>query len=301
MDTSEKTSEKTIGSLPAKALEFAANDFLLGADPEFAVVEPPNKTVLNIGPHAVETQEPTGGIGSDHNGRVWELRPAPSRSAWTVVDNIWKLLKGSSMSKVQHFKWKSGALGGTQFQQQLTAIDASGQGVYSNIPVPNGEDTLGGHVHFGLGALNASQKQALCDLTTALLNLEVLPTKENTRRLQLAQSRGLHYGSLTYDSIRACQGHVEFRAAPSWLDRPGQALAALTAYKLAACRPSALTWAKDFELKNGFLEWLEDFSKVDVDAFLLLRTIERLGFGSIQADPETDFKSRWRHDRASAL
>jgi hypothetical protein len=295
------TSEKTVGSLPAKALEFAANDFLLGADPEFAVVEPPNKTVPNSGANYVETQEPTGGIGSDHNGRVWELRPTPSRSAWTVVDNIWKLLKSQSMNKVQQFKWKSGALGGTQMQQQLSGIDPNGMAIYTNVPLQNGEDTLGGHVHFGLGALNGAQKQALCDLTTVLLNLEILPTKENARRLQLAQQRGLYYGSFTHDTIRSCQGHAEFRAAPSWLDRPGQAFCALTSYKLAATRPSALTWAKEFELKQGFLEWLEDFSKVDVDAFLLLRTIERLGFAAIQADPETDFKSRWRHDRASAL
>ena len=297
--------------IPDEFLNSVVNPWLLGADPEFAVISPPNRTVKNAGATCVEVEEAPGEIGWDHGGRVWELRPAPSRSAYKVLTNLWRLLRHKDLSRVEQFKWKSGALGGVNTPTQAPQIIVGWQPNHDDpgnpVPIygpdpdfdgvdPNGEDTLGGHVHFGLAGLNPAQMRGLGATTTALLNLDILPRRENSKRIRLAQSRGLSYGSLSVDAIRACNGHVEFRAAPSWLDKPGQALAALTSYKLAAVRPSSVTWADDFELKGNFLEWLEEFSAIDVDAYLLLRLINRQGFESIQADPSADFKPRWRRE-----
>lgn len=306
MDAVEKKVE-----IPKEALEYVSNRWLLGADPEFAVVSPPNRTVANAGDNLVEDFSSAGGIGSDHGGRVWELRPTPSRSAYGLTTNLWRLLKGRPLAKVEQFKWKSGALGGLNTREQragqvmIRDVDQFGNlfdrpARDDELPFAErgGEDTLGGHVHFGLRGLNPQQHKALRQLTTALLNLDVLPMKENTKRISLARMRGLNYGSLTNDCVRESEDgtHCEFRAAPSWLDKPGQALAALTSYKLAAVRPGSVDWTDDYSLKENYLDWLDSFIDVDVDALLLTKLVDKQGFNSIQADPSADFKLRWRRE-----
>jgi hypothetical protein len=141
------------------------------------------------------------------------------------------------------------------------------------------------------------QRRALADVTVGLLNLDILPSKENTRRLQITAHSSPKYGHLNDpDAVRDCNGHVEYRCAPSWLDRPGQALAALTAYKLAAARPSSVDWPSEQALKARFVDWLEQLAQVDVDAWVLSDFVARKGFQEIQADPQSDFKARWRKD-----
>lgn len=283
---------ETQAKIPSEALNYTINEWLLGADPEFAVVTPPNKSIYNSGTYETSTHDSFGAIGGDHGGRVWELRPSPSKTAWTVVENLCRLLKHKELDKVQSFKWKSGALGGaTVGPLGNTNIDLGLSDLQS------AEDTLGGHVHYGLAAFSGPQLAALKNITGTLLNLEILPTKENTKRIRLAHSRGQTYGDLNgYDLVRQCHGHVEFRAAPSWLDKPGQAFAALTVYKLAAARPSAIDWTNNYELKGKFLEWLDELSEVDVDAWLLAKLIDKQGFAAISADPSSDFKPRWRRE-----
>jgi hypothetical protein len=319
-------------NLPSKYLKDVVNPWLLGADPEWAVMTPPDVVVPNSGPLAVNTSKAAGSIGSDHNGRVWEVRPAPSPSAYVVCINIWKLLRQQELDKVEKFKWKSGALGAkkhqghanpttlqawiahfNQPQYGLTLQQASNAGqqayvqqqqqnaVYGTPVQPavqdNDLDTLGGHVHFGIGGFNPSQRAALNAVTTGLLNLDILPHKENTRRLQLSLNQPYKYGHQNGgDAVRECNGHVEYRCAPSWLDKPGQALAALTTYKLAAARPSTVEWPSKQALKTGFLAWLDEHIEGDVDAWILSRFIEGRGFEEIQADPSSDFKPRWRRD-----
>jgi hypothetical protein len=322
--------------MPSKFLKDVINPWLLGADPEFAILTPPDVVVPNAEPNAVNTTKAAGAIGSDHNGRVWELRPAPSPSAYVVAINLWKLLRQEELSKLEKFKWKSGALGARKSQafvpqNQPTSLEGWVQfynnpvngyfGVYTAQQIAhtakqawhnqqaqiqaaqqaalseNNVDTLGGHVHFGISVLNAMQRRALADVTIGLLNLDILPSKENTRRLQITAHSSPKYGHLNDpDAVRDCNGHVEYRCAPSWLDRPGQALAALTAYKLAAARPSSVEWPKEQALKARFVDWLEQLSQVDVDAWVLSDFVARKGFQEIQADPASDFKSRWRKD-----
>lgn len=281
-DVTTKTPE-----LPSELLKQVINTFTLGADPEFAILKPPKDAVIvNSGQYAVNSHEadggvPIGSIGFDHSGRVWELRPAPSSSSYGVMTNIWKLLRSPKLAKVEKFKWKSGALGGLK-----TLEDEDGE------PQQTDQlDTLGGHVHYGFNHFTATQMKALHGTTQALLNLDILARKENIKRLAAG-----HYGNTGHDAVRDCEGHVEYRCAPSWLDNPGQALAALTVYKLAAARPQAMEWTEDYRLKEGFLDWLEQMSQSDVDAWLLHRLIAKRGFGQIQADPASDFKPNWRKE-----
>lgn len=320
--------------MPTKYLKHVINPWLLGADPEWAVLTPPDVVVPNLEPHAVNTTTSAGQIGSDHNGRVWELRPAPSPSAYVVATNLWKLLSQPELSKVERFKWKSGALGakkhsqayhlghpGTlqgwiqmysnpvygftpqQAQMQATAAhqaQVAHQQALLQAQELAGEatgalDTLGGHVHFGIQSLNPAQRTALNDVTTGLLNLDILPRKENERRLRITAKASPAYGHFNGgDAVRDCNGHVEYRCAPSWLDSPHQALAALTTYKLAAARPSSVKWPTEFDLKASFLDWLEELRGEDVDAHVLMLAFEESGFKSLQADPSSDFKPRWR-------
>jgi Phage phiEco32-like COOH.NH2 ligase-type 2 len=267
---------------PPGILANVINPWLVGADPEFAVLTPP-MAVQNSGPYAVEAVLPAGNIGWDHNHRIWELRPAPSTAAYGLVTNMWRLLKDARFAPVEHFKWKSGALGG---------LHAPG---FDDGQIPDGAqtvpDTLGGHIHFGIQMLNQAQKAGLIKITQTLLNLDILPNEENLKRL--AQG---HYGGFNHDSIRQCGDHCEWRAAPSWLDKPGQALAALTTMKLAAARPSSIDWSESYNLKACFLAWLEEYAAVDVDAWMLTRLIQKRGLGEIQADPVSDFKPRWRRE-----
>src|SRR5258706_440222 len=100
---------------------------------------------------------------------------------------MWRLLKRPEMQRVENFKWKSGALGGSM---QVPHVNQVIVGWTPNIgdtgnPLPvmgpadpedaqTGEETLGGHVHFGLQHLNGQQTQALRGLTNSLLNLDIL-------------------------------------------------------------------------------------------------------------------------------
>jgi hypothetical protein len=276
-------------------LREVVNGWLLGADPEFAVVRPPDTLVANAGQYATEVTDTAGGIGGDHHGRVWEVRPAPSHSAYAVTTNIWRLLKLKELDRVADFKWKGGALGARKSEETTWAtagpITDTNHTATMNAASAVTHDTLGGHVHFGIGSFNAQQRDGLNKMTTALLNLDILPRKENSIRIKTSQ-----YGRFDHDAVRTCDGHVEYRCAPSWLDRPGQAFCALTAYKLAGARPSTVDWSTSQALKASFLEWLSDFAKVDVDAFLLDRLIERRGLEFVQADPESNFRPRWRKE-----
>lgn len=316
---------KTEFDMPSSFLEEVVNPWLLGADPEFAVLTPPDKVVPNSGALAVNTSKAAGQIGSDHNGRVWELRPAPSPSAYVVTTNLWKLLRQAEMDKLEQFKWKSGGIGGrkggsngqpltlhqlvlqyssplygnlTQAQVQTMAEQQfQAQQAIAAAEANLGFDTLGGHVHFGISAFNAQQRTALNSITTGLLNLDILPHKENSKRLGITQNMSPKYGHMNDpDAVRDCQGHVEYRCAPSWLDKPGQALAALTCYKLAGAKPSTVHWPGEYGLKAGMLDWLETFRNVDVDAWILSQFIRTRGFEAVQADPASDFKPSWRKE-----
>lgn len=246
--------------ISAEALECVRNPWRLGADPEFAVFTPPRR-ITNAGEYRCEGMVPAGGIGQDHGGRVWELRPTAHQSAYRVLQNIWTLLRDPILKPVDRFKWKAGGVAG--------------------------EDTMGGHVHFGFREWKPGQLQALAAVTEHLERLDILPSAEGPLRRDMAPD----YGSLL--GTRNSGGHVEYRAPASWLDRPGQALAVLATYKLAAFEPESTQWRRQF-VKQDFLDWVAQMSQRDVDGFALWHFIDRHGFDRVQADPDGNFRPNWK-------
>lgn len=248
--------------IPADKLKCVINPWLIGADPEFAIYTPPRR-IFNQGEFACQGQTLAGTIGHDHGGRVWELRPQPCQSAYALLVNVWKLLKDPLLTPVERFKWKSGGLAD--------------------------EDTIGGHVHFGFRNWSQGQLEGLSAVTQNLERLDILPSGEGPARRETHPD----YGNLL--GQRTSGGHVEYRAPASWLDKPGQALAVLTTYKLAALEPHSTNWRTQ-RPKQDYLDWVALMSQRDVDAFALWRLIERRGFEAIQADPNMDFRPNWRKE-----
>jgi len=248
--------------IPADKLKSVINPWLLGADPEFAIFTPPRR-IFNQGEFSCNFDATSGAgqVGHDHGGRVWELRPTPAQSSYALLMNIWRLLGDPLMQPVERFKWKSGGLAD--------------------------EDTIGGHVHFGFRDWKPGQLESLSGVTTNLERLDILPSGEGPARRQVNPE----YGNLA--GQRSSGGHVEYRAPASWLDRPGQALAVLTTYKLAALEPTSTAWRRQ-NIKTDYLDWVALMSQRDVDAFILWRLIEKRGLEAVQADPNTDFRPNWR-------
>lgn len=246
--------------MSAELLTHVQNPWLLGADPEFGVFTPPRR-ILNRGEFFVEGRTEAGSIGFDHGGRVWEVRPAPAQSAYGLLQNIWKLLCDPLMAPVEKFKWKAGGVAG--------------------------EDTIGGHVHFGFRDWQPGQLESLSSVTRNLERLDILPTGEGALR------RDMHpdYGNLL--GQRTSGGHVEYRAPASWLDKPGQALAALVTYKLAALEPGSVNW-REAHVKQDYLDWVAAMGQRDVDGFALWHFIQKHGFEKVQADPDGNFRPNWR-------
>jgi hypothetical protein len=72
-------------------------------------------------------------------------------------------------------------------------------------------------------------------------------------------------------------------------------LAVLTTYKLAALEPQSTNWRQQ-QPKEDYLDWIARMSQRDVDAFILWRLIEKQGFGSVQADPDVNFRPNWQKE-----
>jgi hypothetical protein len=261
--------------IPGTLLKNVVNRFKVGADPEFAVLDENSKLIFNAPPYEVDLTVKAGRIGRDHSGRIWELRPEPSHSAYQVVVNVWKLLNSKALDKIANFRWKSGG---------LAVPWKGGASNYNSL-------TLGGHVHFGFPTILDEQLAALAETTRLLEKLEILPSRECRVRDGCAERWGADFGKM---GRRYSTDRVEYRAPASWLDRPGQALMCLTVLKLVANAPGSLTTGHD--AKHKLLSFLDFWSQKDVDAWLVLRLIEKRGFEVAQASPDEDFKPNWRKE-----
>src|SRR2546427_6239176 len=265
-ETQKKTPEIAPGLLSQ-----VVNPWLLGADPEFAVLDG-ERVVSNSGDMATAFHIKAGSVGLDHGGRVWELRPSPSHSSYQVVTNLWALLNSEQMARAWPFRWKAGGLGVV-----LAREPADFDGFWG--------DTIGGHVHFGVPNLGPVTLEALSQATQSLESLDILDAKEGGWRRRLNELRGQH-DYAAWLATRACNGHMEYRAPTSWLDKPGQALAVLTTLKLVAVSPETGL----FTYRTGpnysrpsYLSWLANWAMRDVDAWLLSRLIDKKGFKTCQA------------------
>lgn len=269
--------------------EKLANDFLIGADPEFIVLNngQPVRLSENQIPHE-------GEVGWDHSGWVGEFRPAPTRGAYALVLKLRKMIRGSEVLKpLANYKWRGGAV-----WQGPPALEAA-----APVPRPRNNSrrfTLGGHFHFGLppeghGGDQAGHRariQALDRVTRYLESLDVLPKAECVSR---RRSGGGEYGR--WGDWRLSGDHTEYRTQASWLFSPKTAFTCLTASKLAVAAPAL---AMDILKENNqsyenFRAFFEAFRFKDVNARRLLeKLVDKQPVENLQADPDEDIKKSWQ-------
>ena len=208
-----------------------ANSFLIGCDPELFAIAANGHHVA-----VPEVGGTRGEIGTDHGGRILELRPEPSRLAQSQVFRLRRLLaKLAVHPSVVNLRLRAGAI--------------------------NAHDTIGGHVHFDLPIrYDAEHRLLLSKKTQAtvtaldrihdyLVALDILPKTEAALRL----AAGAGYGRK--GDVRDCEGHLEYRTFPSWLHHPHAAMLVLTLSKLAGVDP---TIADNFNAETASLQGIRD-------------------------------------------
>lgn len=244
------------------------NNFLVGADPEFVVMEPP--AVINAQKlHPTNLRPKEAFFGWDHAGFVVEPHPTPDISVRKVVQNIKRCLDGLSVP-FGNQKWRAGAY-----------IAGSNNGLLTG----RRNIGLGGHVHLDFPEPSAAQIRAFDSIYATLLNLEILPPAESASRLDITG-----YGRVS--DVRFEHGHMEYRSLCSWLFSRKAAMLSMTAIKLAAVDPRSC--AKAFTSKVDFKNWFETFADKDDDAKWI---IEKPYFeGDLTARPDRDMKSIWAVD-----
>ena len=236
--------------------EKLVNSFLLGADPELILLDPPslvnaerlyrNKSLL---------------FGFDHGGFVVEPHPTPSFSARTVCKNIKKSMDVLA-NRYPEYRFRAGA--------------------YYSDP-KNRDVTLGGHVHLDLKDLSKEQVLAMDNFYSSMHHLDILPKVENDKRFTAGM-----YGRK--GDIRREHGHVEYRAMPSWLFSHRTSMLCITGIKLCAVAPETI--GGQFTSIKAVQNWLEDFKGKDDDVDWIL---DRGYFATkLEAKPDNNLKAIWK-------
>lgn len=247
------------------------NKFLLGADPEFMMMQ--GADTLWRAAYRALPHPSAGTVGIDHGGWVSELRPAPALYALTLIRRMRRLLGLPELVKQPGWagKWRAG--GG------LPVVREGGPLIFQ---------AIGGHVHFGLPEFSREQRAALDNWNGYLLGRDILPKAENAKRMTYT-----HYGT-TNDAVRVCGEHVEYRGFPSWLFHPKTAMLVLTGAKLAAALPGRAPDAAAgvADLKRYFAE-LQDH---DADAAFVYETIlePATRWAHLQHDVDADIREAWQ-------
>jgi Phage phiEco32-like COOH.NH2 ligase-type 2 len=234
------------------------NDFLVGCDPEFGALDG-SGVQMNLARHF----RSNGEIGYDHGGRVGEFRPEPTKGTYALVKKLHRIINSPVLAAVGAAKLKAGAR--------------------------IGNDSLGGHVHFGTSPqeCSAARLLALNRLTLLFERLDILPQAESTTRRQGG------YGRLS--DIRDSGGHLEYRTMASWLLDPKVAFLCLTGAKLAYCdwegTAASLEKVTSFE---GLGDWFRRYRTKDINARRVVDRIVPLGHKAVQVYPDVDFRENWR-------
>lgn len=234
------------------------NDFLVGADPEMVLLNPPE--LIN---GQSERKRMAGFYGWDHAGYVLEPHPTPAKSVREVVKNIRR-----SLHVIGH------QFGGYKFRA----------GAY--LTTPQRAVTLGGHVHLDLPSLSREQIQAMDTFTASLVELDILPQDECDKR----HRAGL-YGRP--GDIRSEHGHVEYRSMCSWLFSQKTSMLSMTGIKLCALAPRTLTRMDSY---TKLETWLTGFKGKDDDVDWILDRGYLTTSGSMTAKPDNSIKAVWRID-----
>lgn len=298
------------------------NEFMVGADPEFVIV---NDTLENrdliVQPLKEDREFETsaGKVGPDHGGVVAELRPTPHRSTYTLVKRIQKLLTAPNWTKKElDAKWLAGPV------QSITTpggypdcgcccatccdCEPNEDGDYAT-----GEgfvQPLGGHVHLDIRADNPAWDLIVDALDTQyrfLEDLEVFPIEDcNARRNEeygkykevtcnhptdyRRNKEQIDRGAGDYP---AGEYHMEYRTPPSWLYHPRVAMLSLTGAKLAAADPKGTLEAftnQPVHL-NTLTNWYDRYAGKDANARRVAETI--LG-NKLKFDTSKDLKLTWK-------
>lgn len=277
-----------------------ANNFLVGCDPEFVVVDKP-EVVYNVQTAGVPHE---GEVGWDHGGLVVEIRPKPAMGTYAVVKRIQGTIqKNTSLALIMDRKWRAGAAFRTKTAE--TVVDP--------ITGVRGRErllTLGGHVHFDIAPPPTREEdehvrrmKALDRGTTYLEKLDILPKDESTlRRIHgsKATTNDAKYGQL--GDWRPARGgshggyHIEYRTMASWLYHPKVAYMAMTLAKLCAVSPQlALDTLKARNVSYENLKALfELYRHKDDNAKRALENLLDGDIKAIQCDPDVDFKKNWK-------
>lgn len=254
---------------PPKTWSFL-NHFKIGADPEFVLQDP---VKLNPVPGTNLGLKTGRAYGADQNGRLIEIRPAPSRSAMRVLASVMSTIRWMAIMvpQTRDYNWIAGAY---QF-----------------------DDGLGGHVHFGRKspkegtdrrASLADEVKALDKLTSYLISLGVYPKAECERRTR-GDARGQIYGKM--GDIREQAHGYEYRTFPSWLDNPWLAFFSLTMAKLAVADPALFKkFPTDKKMDFRLKQVLAYFKDEDDDAAIAYLALLRAGMPRHYGG---DFKGRW--------
>jgi hypothetical protein len=262
------------------------NDFLVGCDPEFIILDDKGK-VVNV--QRQFDNNPKGEVGFDHNGMEVECRPKPARGTYMVLKRLQQLiLTHNRLEKLKDKKWRSGAF-------------------YDN---GDRKLTLGGHVHLGLppagyGAAQAEHDariSALDRVTKFMEGLDLLPTVECERRRTVGDdhNRMERYGRwgdwrVAGEDEGNGVARTEYRTMASWLYSPEIAYLALTGAKLAACAPSvALDILKARNVSyESFRQFFEHFKHRDTNAVRAVEKVLCKNVSQLQAQPDINFRPVW--------
>lgn len=236
------------------------NDFRLGADPEFVIVE---------NGHLRRFDSPVSHVspwGTDHSNWVIEPHPKPELSVRALVQNIRTSLNDFALVSPAGV-WRAGAY----------------------LASPERTVTLGGHVHIDRPDYEQDQITAMDILAEHMEALDILPAAECDAR----RRAGLTYGRKS--DIRAEHGHYEYRTWASWLFSQRVTKLCLTGTKLCVVDPTLLTktlglpkTASVTKLKTFF----ECFKGKDDDVDWLLDG--KIFSKALTIKPDRDLRDVWK-------
>src|SRR6267378_676830 len=239
------------------------NRFTIGADPEFSLTDqgklcPAMKIGLQTGL----------AFGMDMNGRLAELRPAPSRFALDVVASMLSELRWMALYLPQSLK-------------------------YNWLSSPyDGQDGVGGHVHI---ARQRNEKDRREDVNSlSYLNSWMLKVGVFSSALNASRTSHTKYGHS--NDIRMQKYGYEYRAFPTWLDSPWLAYLVLVLSKLSVYNPKLIRNIfvngsknqKGLERSIGHL--LAFYKNVDDDAWIAFHALRKWGLTKQEG---VDFRNNW--------
>ena len=163
-------------------------DFTIGADPEFALLNPRNGRIVSAGNWVSEDEGTEFGV--DGNGTTFEVRPAPAKEPLDIVNNLHDIFVRATLEEPEliRFNWVAGTW--------------------------HGGYPFGGHVHFGLSSRMISHKSAVdfLDHYVGVVSLLLERRKDGLKR------REDGYGGM--GDLREQEWGFEYRPMSSWLSTP---------------------------------------------------------------------------------